>query len=295
MKRVKLIYNPFSGEGKILNYLDNIFKIYQDYGYIVDIFRISYETDLKNILNDIDKYDHFIVSGGDGTFNTIANILHHNNCDIPLAILPLGTANDFSKLLSIPEDIEKACLKIINSEAKKLDLGLVNRKCFLNIASLGIFSEVSQGTNIFMKKTIGKLAYVINGIMEVTKGKSYRVKVTSDEFTKELEIKAILVFNGRTAGNIPMAYNASLKDGLLDVIIIKNGNLLNMAYILNKVLCQKHLEEEVKDLIYFQSKHILIESLDEKLIKTDIDGENGPDLPMEISCLKERIKILGID
>ncbi|SJZ57130.1 hypothetical protein SAMN02745174_00931 [Cetobacterium ceti] len=55
--------------------------------------------------------------------------------------------------------MKKACKKIINSKGEKIDLGVVNNDYFINIASLGIFSEVSQGTSILLKKKIGKLAY----------------------------------------------------------------------------------------------------------------------------------------
>ncbi|SJZ57089.1 Diacylglycerol kinase catalytic domain-containing protein [Cetobacterium ceti] len=58
----------------------------------MDIFRISYESDYMKLIENIEEYDHYLISGGDGTFNKVVNILYGNNKKIPLGILPLGTA-----------------------------------------------------------------------------------------------------------------------------------------------------------------------------------------------------------
>ncbi len=102
-------------------------------------FRISYNVNLENAFWDIDDtYDHILVSGGDGTVNQIVNIIKEKNLDIPLAVLPAGTANDFAHVIGMPHSIRKSIDQILNSTPKMVDLGKANDKYFVNIFSCGI-------------------------------------------------------------------------------------------------------------------------------------------------------------
>ena len=142
MKKVKFIYNPFSGENLILNNLDTIIKLYQAKNLQIIPFRISLDTPLEKAFIDIDEtYDHILAAGGDGTINQIVNLIKANNLALPLAVLPVGTANDFAKLIGSTSDIEENCKKILNSTPKTVDLGLVNDKYFIKLVkNTGDFS-----------------------------------------------------------------------------------------------------------------------------------------------------------
>ncbi|MEG2588151.1 MAG: diacylglycerol kinase family protein, partial [Cetobacterium sp.] len=78
-----------------------------------------------------------LISGGDGTINQVINSMKNKGLDLPIAILPTGTANDFATLLEIDSDIEKAVEKILTGEFKKIDLGKANEKYFVNVFSCG--------------------------------------------------------------------------------------------------------------------------------------------------------------
>mgnify|MGYP002644402125 FL=1 len=142
MKKVKFIYNPFSGENLILTQLDKIIKLYQGKNLQIIPFRISLDTPLERAFIDIDEtYDHILAAGGDGTINQVVNLMKNNNLDLPLAVLPVGTANDFAKLIGATSDIEENCKKILNSTPKTVDLGLVNDKYFIKLVkNTGDFS-----------------------------------------------------------------------------------------------------------------------------------------------------------
>ncbi|MGL5982609.1 MAG: YegS/Rv2252/BmrU family lipid kinase [Cetobacterium sp.] len=291
-KKIKLIYNPVSGGGKILKELDKIFSIYQDYGYIVDVFRISKSCKKEDILENIEDYNHFLISGGDGTINSFVNILKKNKKDIPIAILPTGTANDFANVIGMPKDIEKACKKILSSEFKSIDLGKINDQYFINIASIGIFSKVSQTTDRTMIKTLGRLAYVLNGIKEMAKVKKMKLILESDEYTAMIDVLSILIFNGKSAGNFELAYNAKLDDGYFDVLALKPDFLIDVPEISAALATKTHLEKNIHSVKYFKTKHIKIVGIEN--YSTDIDGEEGPKLPIEIECIHKGLKILGI-
>lgn len=291
MKKVKFIYNPFSGEAVITKNLDTIIGKYQTKGYTIVPFRISTEQSLEDAFLDIDSsYHHILGAGGDGTINQIINIMKKKNLDIPLAILPVGTANDFAKYIGMPADIGSACDKILAGKIQEIDLGKANDKYFINVFSFGLFTDVSHKTPTHLKNTIGKLAYYLNGIKELPSFKKLDIKVTSDEFFYEGNALIFFTFNGRTAGNINISYKSEINDGLLDVIIVKGENIRSTLFSLLAFLKLEHLEKP-KDIIHFTTSDFTVEYSDSSL-ESDIDGEVGPTSPIHISCIENGLKMI---
>lgn len=295
MKKVKFIYNPNSGERKIAYELDKIVSIYQEHGFLLIPYRMNKNEPLSNAFVDIDdNYHHILISGGDGTVDLILNTIKELNINIPMGILPSGTANDFAKAINLPFDIKECIERIINSKPQKIDIGKVNDKYFINVASAGMFTDVSQKINPDFKNNLGKVSYYIKGIEEAVNLRKFNIKVSSKERKYEGDMYLMLIFNGKTAGNINLAYKAKVNDGLLDVIIIKGVILPNMLPLLISVLKGEHLEEYNKDnILYFKTKEVNIECMDDLI--TDIDGEKGPDFPLNIRCIEDGLEILGYE
>ncbi|MBU3204011.1 YegS/Rv2252/BmrU family lipid kinase [Clostridium algidicarnis] len=292
MKNVKFIYNPFSGENAILKDLDTVIKTHQKKGYTVIPYRISYDTDIEKAFEDLDEsYQYIIIAGGDGTVDTVVNCMKQKNINLPIAILPVGTANDFAKFIGMPEDVEKACKDILSSTPKSMDIGKINDKYFINVASTGLFTDVSQKTDVNVKNTIGRLAYYIKGIEQLPNFRKINIKVESKEEKFHGDMYLMLVFNGQTAGGFNLAYKAEIDDGFLDVIIIKAVPLKDLIPLFIKIMRGEHLEGQ-SSIVYFKSDKIKIEC-DENIV-TDIDGERGPNFPLAIECIHNGIKVLGI-
>jgi len=292
MNKVKFIYNPFSGENSIVNDLDKIVDIHQRHGYSIVPYRISFEYELSKAFDDIDyTYKYILVAGGDGTVDNVVNHMKALNINLPIAVLPVGTANDFAKFLGIPQDVERACEQILNTKPRVVDLGKINDKYFVNVASTGLFTDISQKTSVTLKNTMGKLAYYVKGIEQLPNFKKLKIKVSSKEIEYDGDMYLMLAFNGQTAGNLKFAYKAEVDDGYLDVIIIKAGTIKDMVALLIKMLRGEHLEEDAHNLIYFKTNKMYIECYED--IVTDIDGERGPDFPLTVECVKGGLKVLG--
>ncbi|KAA8667977.1 YegS/Rv2252/BmrU family lipid kinase [Clostridium sp. MT-14] len=293
MNKVKFIYNPYSGENTIVSGIDTVIKIHQKYGYEIVPFRISPGVNMEEAFKGLDEtYNYILVAGGDGTVDTAVNHMKRLNIDIPIAILPVGTANDFAKFIGIPENVGRACEQIINSEPRSLDLGKVNDKYFINVASTGLFTDVSQKTDVNLKNTIGKLAYYVKGLEQLHNLRKLKIKVKSETAFFDGDMYLMMVFNGQTAGNLNLAYKARIDDGLLDVIIIKAGVIKDTITLFIKMLRGDHLENTA-GLIYFKSDKIEVDCNED--IVTDIDGERGPDFPLTIECIKGGIEVLGVN
>ncbi len=290
-KKVRFIYNPYSGENIILHELDKVMKLHQEKGYQVVPYRIQKDKDIDEAFDIIDKdYKYVLVAGGDGTVDSVVNAMMNRGIDLPIGILPVGTANDFGKFIGIPSDVTKACKQILESEPKAVDIGKINDKYFINVASSGLFTDVSQKTDLNLKNTIGKLAYYLKGIEEIPNFRRLKVHLKSKEVDFDGEMYLILVFNGQTAGNFKLATRADVNDGYLDVIMIKAVPIIEILPLFIKILKGEHLDSD--KVIYFKTDDILIES--EEDIVVDIDGEKGPDFPLRIRCIKGGMKVLGI-
>ena len=291
MKKVRFIYNPFSGEGSILSKIDKIIEIHEERDYQIVPFRISKNKGIKEALEIVDEsYSHILIAGGDGTVDILINAMKEKGLNLPIGILPVGTANDFGKFINMPQDIEKACEQILSSKPVKVDIGKINERYFINVASTGLFTDVSQKTDVALKNTIGKLAYYIKGIEELPNFRKLKIKLKSKEVNYDGEMYLMLIFNGQTAGNFKLATRSSAMDGFLDVIVIKAVQIFEILPLFIKVLKGEHLDSN--KVIYFKTDDLYIEC--EEAIVTDIDGERGPDFPLHIQCIKGAIEVLGI-
>ncbi|WP_294348689.1 YegS/Rv2252/BmrU family lipid kinase [uncultured Clostridium sp.] len=291
MKKVRFIYNPYSGENVILHEIDKVVSIHQEKGYQIVPYRIQIGKDISEAFDIVDDtYEYILIAGGDGTVDSVVNAMIKKGKQLPIAILPVGTANDFGMFLGMPEDVTEACENILKMEPKSIDMGKINDKYFVNVASTGLFTDVSQKTDVNLKNTIGKLAYYIKGIEELPNFRKLKVKLISKEVNYDGEMYLILVFNGKTAGSFSLATRAELEDGYLDVIMIKAVAIREILPLFIKILKGEHLDSD--KVIYFKTDDLIIECNED--IVTDIDGEKGPDLPLHIQCIKGGLQILGI-
>lgn len=291
MKKVRFIYNPYSGENSIINQLDCVIKLHQEVDLIIVPYRIQKGRNLAEALDVIDDtYSYILIAGGDGTVDSVVNAMKHRKIDLPIGILPVGTANDFGKFINMPQDVKEACKQILDSKPVPVDIGKINDKYFINVASTGLFTDVSQKTDVNLKNTIGKLAYYLKGLEELPNFRKLKIKLTAKECNYDGEMYLLLVFNGRSAGNFNLATEAEIIDGQLDVIIFKAIPIIELLPLFIKLLKGEHLDSD--KVVYFKTDDVYIESSED--IVTDIDGERGPDFPLRVQCDKGGIKLLGI-
>lgn len=291
MKKVIFLYNPVSGEAQIVSQLDKIAKYYQEAGYALTLYRITREKGLAGLAEMVRAIepDHLLAAGGDGTINRLVNYLKHRDVEVPIAILPTGTANDFAHLIGMPDDIDDACRAILGGSVRRLDLGRIGERYFINVLSCGLFTEVSQKTPTVLKNTFGKLAYYFSSIGELPSFRKMNIEVQADEISFKGSCLLLLVFNGRTAGNLKLAKHSSAEDGLFDVLIIRGENIVESIKNVFYFLMKKKEAAYPSDIVYFQTRRLHITN-DQPT--SDIDGERGPDFPFEVECLPGSMPVI---
>lgn len=243
-----------------------------------------------------------ITVGGDGTLNEVVNgVFSNDDCsatDVSLALIPVGTGNDWGRMFGIPLDYEKA-IKIISENKQMLhDIGVVSffngtekkKRYFINIAGLGFESVVVLRTNIQKDKGhSGKLIYFYNLLMSLLSYKNTRAEVVIDGEKIDADVFSINVGNGRyCGGGMRQTPDALPDDGLLDVTIINGMGKFEIIRNL-KILYNGTILNHPK-IDGYRCKNIKVSS--DSVIYTEADGESLGHTPVEFSIIPASINIV---
>ena len=295
MKKLKLIYNPASGDRSFKSALDTYIAAFQQAGFEVHLYRSAALGDIGRHIGTMppDFYDAIAVSGGDGTLNQALNALISHGHSIPLAIIPTGTANDFAGFIGMSKNVDNVTAALAGSEVVWADVGLANENYFINVCGAGLFTHVSQQVDDSMKTTLGKLAYYLKSLEEIPSFRPISVRITSSHTIIEEDIFLFLALNSAgTGGFDKLVPTASITDGLFDFIAFKACPILELGRLFIKIIRQDYLSDP--GVIYFQDSYIKVELLSptDKYDSCDIDGEWGPMLPVEIRNVHKKVPLI---
>jgi YegS/Rv2252/BmrU family lipid kinase len=207
-----------------------------------------------------------IVGGGDGTLNGIVDTLV--DYQLPLGILPLGTANDLARTLLIPSSIPEACQVIADGYLKAIDLGWVNGKYFFNVASLGLGVKITEKLTKGAKRRWGVLAYVATAIQVLSQTRPFHADIIVDGKTTRVRTIQIAVGNGRYyGGGMAIADDAAIDDRRLDLYSLELLHWWQIFPLLSKFPKGQHgLLPWVESL---EGEEIIIHTRREHAINTD--------------------------
>lgn len=165
-------------------------------------------------------YRTLIAGGGDGTLQEVANAMLESGTQARLAVMPLGTANDFARAAGIPLTPYEA-LQLLELPPVAVDVGEMNGQPFLNMATGGFGSKVTANTSEDLKRMLGGGAYLLTGLSRFAEISAARGRFEGPGFSWEGEFLALGIGNGRQAGGgQELCPQALINDGLLDVCII---------------------------------------------------------------------------
>lgn len=165
-------------------------------------------------------YPTLIAGGGDGTLREVAMAMLEANTTATLALVPLGSANDFARAAGVPLDPFEA-LALLDEPARAIDVGEMNGQPFVNMATGGFGSQVTASTSEDLKRVLGGGAYLLTGLSRFADIHSARGRFSGPGFEWEGEFLALGIGNGRQAGGGQLLCpQATIDDGLLDVCIV---------------------------------------------------------------------------
>jgi YegS/Rv2252/BmrU family lipid kinase len=186
-----------------------------------------------------DAVDLVIIGGGDGTLNAAIDGLI--DTQLPLGILPLGTANDLARTLQLPMSLFEACDVIANGQLERIDLGWVNGNHFFNVASLGLGVKITQRLSRDIKRRWGVFAYAIAAAQVLLKSVPFTAEIRVNGESYRVKTVQIAIGNGRYyGGGMTVAKDAAIDDQRLDLYSLEIQHWWQMVALLPNMRSGTH-------------------------------------------------------
>jgi YegS/Rv2252/BmrU family lipid kinase len=183
--------------------------------------------------------DCVVVGGGDGTINAAAPGVMER--DLPLGILPLGTANDLARTLGIPVELGAAAKIIADGHKRTIDLGIVNEQPFFNVASLGLSAELALQLTQDIKRRWGRMGYALVALRVLSRARPFTAVITSREGSKRVRTLQIAVGNGRYyGGGNAVERTAAIDDQHLDLYSLEVKRAWKLALMARSFRTGEH-------------------------------------------------------
>ncbi len=224
MKQLLLIVNPTSGTKKASKRLAEIVAVFNKQDYDVHVYMTSCRSDATKIVERIGaQMDIIVCCGGDGTLNETITGIIESDLNIPIGYIPAGSTNDFANSLHLSHDIVEAADQIVQGSANLYDVGQFKNRYFTYVASFGAFTKTSYTTPQSIKNALGHMAYILEGISEISKIKNEHIKIELDGEVIEDDYIFGAICNSTSLGGI-LTLNPSLvdiSDGKFEVFLIR--------------------------------------------------------------------------
>lgn len=284
-KRIKLIANPISG-GDSRPRIQKACACLEHSGAQVDLFLTGKRGDARECAAqlDVDQYDLVLAAGGDGTLNEVANGLAGRG--LPLAFLPLGTANVMALEMGLPSTLEGACQVALTGSSKPVCLVRANADYFLMMVGAGFDAAAVRAVNARLKRITGKLAYLVAGVQAFLRGgfRAFKIQAADGEsFTAwHAIISNIRLYGGR----FEMVPGGGLETICLTACVVDRPGRIALLQFWLRILLRGRLLGAVRR----------IESGSFQLIgdgvPLQIDGDDVGNIPLNISCEPGKLTLL---
>jgi diacylglycerol kinase (ATP) len=277
-KRLMLIVNPAAGRGGYRQGFTDALKLLDDGGFRTTLFFTAGPGEATEFAaRHASEFDTVACIGGDGTLSeVIAGLMQlERSARPPLGYIPMGTANDVATTLALPKnDTVGAARRIIRGETHQYDVGgFGSDKYFAYIAAFGAFTEVSYATPQDMKKRLGHLAYVMQGMAALPNIESVQTRVEYDDGVFEGRLAYGSMSNSTSVAGIVKLREemVCLGDGVSELVLVKDpGSIEGFSEIVTSVLSQRFDSDK---LLILHTKKARFSF--EKPIAWTRDGEAG--------------------
>ncbi len=275
-RKIIFLINPISGTSKKEGLKKLIERETTAQGIPFEIATTNADGDYDLLKDKIirEQFTDVIMTGGDGTVNQVTGALR----DLPLrfGIIPVGSGNGLARAAGIPTKPQLALSMIFAGKSQKIDAFLINNQYACMLSGIGFDAQVAH--DFATKASRGLLVYTQQSIINFFKAHPYQFEVVIDGFSFFTDAFFISIANSNQFGNnFTIAPQASLHDGLLDIVIVQKMNKAKLPFVMlkhirgNNKLQQLVEEMSQKNILYFQTPSLTIKNM--KHAPLHIDGE----------------------
>ena len=226
-----------------------------------------------------------VIGGGDGSVSAVLPALLA--ADRPLGVLPLGTANDFARSLGI-RDPAHALEVVVQGLSRRVDVGLVNGRPFLNAVGIGLGPRINADLAREAKARFGVLSYLLSFLRHARAERSVRAEIVCDGRSSRVRTLQITVGNGiHYGGGMTVAEDASLEDGLLDVVSIHPQRAWQI--LLQGGALRRGKVEDAPRVDVFRGERVEVRT--HRPLDVTADGERVTQTPIECRIMRAALTV----
>jgi YegS/Rv2252/BmrU family lipid kinase len=283
--RLQLVVNPVAGGGRATKLLPTVQRVLAEHDVVVTPTTSLMHADELTAAAVAD--DRVVVAmGGDGLVGRVAGTVAALGG--LMAVVPGGRGNDFARMVGIPKDVVSACEVITHATETAVDLGYVDDRAFVGIASVGFDSEVQERV-LRTKVPLGQLVYLYGALGTVRAWKHARFTYTVDGTPGSVTGWSVVVANsGMYGGGMHIAPSASVTDGALDVVTISACSRRHFLKVLPSVFKGTHVSDPV--VTQLRGTSVSLEA--DRPFRVFADGDPIGELPCTITVKPGALRML---
>ncbi|MCC7230895.1 MAG: lipid kinase [Fimbriimonadaceae bacterium] len=217
------------------------------------------------------------VGGGDGTIGAASKAFIGSSST--LGLLPLGTGNSLARDLDIPVEVDSACQVIKDGQRRLIDLGSVNGRCFVNVATVGLSTLIAENLDDEAKKRYGRIVYLVALFKAVAHGRRFAAQIVLPDETLQVRTMQVVIGNGRFhAGPFPITPDAEIDSGYLAGYSVNSSSRAVLLRYFLRLWHGRHIA--MPEVVPFRAMGIRVQTRPIK--KITVDGEGGLKTPAEL-------------
>lgn len=287
--KTAFIINPAAGRGRTAKIWPDIEATMKSTGEKGDSYFTSGPGDAEKLARELSRqsYRRLLVLGGDGTVHGVLNGLELDK--VQIGIVPTGTGNDFCRMLGIAKQPKEALLQLLRGTTKKVDIGLVNGRRFLNTIGVGFDAEVVRITNEEYRYLSGNLAYLASLIKVLGKYRNQPMVVETEEAIFRGKMLLAAIGNGSfVGGGMNLLPRAKIDDGVFHLCLLGNVSKTEILVNMPKIFSGSHLSHP--KVSTFTARKVTINS--QRPLAVQADGEIIGETPVEVDIMPLALEIL---
>ncbi|AXJ14027.1 diacylglycerol/lipid kinase family protein [Streptococcus pluranimalium] len=292
MKKALLVVNPSAGGEKAQEFQKAAVEKLESYFDEVEVKETKKGGDARDFARAAaqDKLDSVFVMGGDGTVNEGISGLAEQDYRPKFGFFPLGTVNDLARALNLPINPKEAIEALDFEQTKSLDIGKINDRYFMNVVAVGSIPEAVRDVSVEEKTKFGKMAYLISGLKKIAQNETYNFELDVDGDHISVESTTLLIgLTNSIGGHENFLPDAKVDDGLLHLVYLKDTNMLESFQAIPNLA--QGVTESNQNLGYrtFNKAHIALKN--SQSLGTNVDGDEGEELPIDITILPSHLTV----
>jgi len=231
--------------------------------------------------------DRIVIAGGDGSVAAALPALLE--VEVPLAVVPLGTANDLARNLDLPEDRDAQLRLVAEGPVRRIDLGSANGRPFLNAASIGYGAAVAALHRGEAKRWLGVMNYPRVAYRAWRSIRPFGVEITCDGTRHRGSFVHLAVVNGRFhGGGLEPRPSGTIDDGVLDLYALREGPVFRLLQLLAALKLRGAKSEQ---LFRLQGRRLRLETTRPR--RGNVDGELALETPLDIEILPLALAVVA--